>query len=156
MKKLSGVFGAIITLFFSSVITPVLMQMLTQAEDSKLEFKEAPIGLSAKSPFAIVEDRITAQGQGATPEEAWYDAQRNALQAAVASMVDAQTWANDSKIICATLFQDAGRLITRCQDLGCTRERSIWRREVAVFVARAELANKLRTALVRVVGDATH
>jgi hypothetical protein len=141
MAKASKIVGAFFPVFFTTVLAPVLVHILTDEHDHKAPVK------------ADTEARVIVQGIGATPDEAWYEAQRTALREAVMPMVDAQTLARDGKCIWATVFQNVGKLITRCQDLECTCNQGVWHREVMVFIARAELADRLRAAHVSVVGD---
>jgi hypothetical protein len=149
MATPSKFLGSLFTLFFTGVMAPVLVRQFNEACDGRADAVPTLPRGATRLPEAEV--RVMAQGIGATPEEAWYAAQYNALRTAVTPMVDAQTWAQEGMYIGATVRRDAGQLITRCQDLGCVRDGGLWRRDVAVFVARAELAAKLKAAHVRIV-----
>jgi hypothetical protein len=158
MAKASRLLGSLFTLFFTSVLAPVLIHALSEACDGTAGAGHARIpqaAPAAAAPAATGEERVVAEGTGATPEEAWYDAQRAALGTAVTPMVDARTWAREYPLIWAALRRDQGRLITRCEDLGAVREREVWRRGVVVFVARAAVAATLKAARVPVIAGAT-
>jgi hypothetical protein len=139
----------------TGLVVPLLVNVLTDARPggnvSRGSLTSFPQGCPRPSPEA--EERVLAQGWGPTAEEAWRDAVRSALRTAVTALVDAHTWARDGRFICASVLGDGQGLVTRCQDLGCTWDRGAVGREVAVFVARAALVDKLRAARVPVLGD---
>ncbi len=151
--------GAVLTVVFKSVVAPVLVHVLTddhEAEKGPGELKPATkVHVAAYEPALshprpVVEERVVAQGVGRTPDEAWYDAIANAVSLAVSSLVTQQVWAQHRAFICQSVLKESGGLISHCQDLGLTQAGTFWRRDVAVFVSRTALADRLRTTGVPV------
>jgi hypothetical protein len=142
----------VLSVLVTGVVVPVLLHAFTDpgTNDGR------PAALLASSyvgPLGDAEERVTAQGVGVSPEEAWRDALGIALRTVVGQLVDAQTWARDGRFICTSVLGNGQGLVTRCQDLGCLWDRGSVRREVVVFVNRAALVSKLRAAQLRVVAD---
>ena len=152
--KKSGCLGAATSLVFTSVVGPILVQVGTNAFKSEDGPRPCPATTTTSwssphvPPIPDVEVQVIAQGVGATPESAWDDAVSNGVRTAILSQMDAQSCAQNATNSCAAVPHDTRSLITRCVDLGCLGRPGVWRREVAVFVDRAALIEKLRSTLV--------
>jgi hypothetical protein len=147
--KQSGSRGIVLYAVFTSFLAPLLVHQLTDNHPHRELPLQAPVSLTewndaSPRPAPDPEERIIAQGMGRTAEEAWYDALRSALRMSTAALVDPKTWNQDGNSISAAVLGDTRGLVTRCEELRCVCERGVWRREVAVFVARTTLAARLR------------
>lgn len=94
--------------------------------------------------------RIIVRGVGRTPELALQDALHIALRQALASLVDAESWARNGSAWCAGIFRDSSGLILGWQDLHVRKEWGrkglLYHNEAAVEVNLTALAQRLRSS----------
>jgi len=159
--KKSGCLGTITSTIFTSIVAPVLVAVTTHHLDSGQDKGSpgevvrttdavrwtVPAGIDAEA------SPITVQGVGSTPAEALRDAVGKALRKAVAGMLTADGWAGNWRVVRDVVLGKGDSLILRCEDLGCRKEREqgrdVYRKTVAVVVARRALAERLKAVRVR-------
>ena len=156
MAARSRGFRSVVSAFVTGVVVPVLVQFLANGYkfDVIIHTRETAAVTPAVPPAAPPEVRVLADGTGATADEAWNDALRNALRTCAASLVDGLTWSQSGALICNQVLQDARDLVVRCEDIRCSPEQGVWHRQVAVILSRSTLAERLKAAHLRTVVDA--
>lgn len=118
-------------------LSPTPQPLLPQCPDASA---------AASRPMQAV--RVIAAGVGRTPEAALQDALHTALRQALASVVDAETWARNGSALCAGVLRDSSGIILGWKDLGARKEWGLrgllYHKEAAVEVNLSALADRLR------------
>lgn len=147
-NKVTDWCGKFVAVLFTSVVAPVLVNLAVRSTPEAAKspsvpaFAHSPIGRPAQSVRFIV------SGFGRTPDAALQDAMHTALRQALASLVDANTWARYDSILCASILKDMDGLLLGWKDLGVRKEWRAWKlvyhKEAVVEVNLTTLADRLR------------
>lgn len=152
--KKAGCFGTLFSTLFTSLLAPVVVNVVSavvKTEDNRS---------TATKPAPKEQMRLTAFGEGRTPEEAMEDALRGALRGAIGRLPDADRRGRDGETLLEAALRQRAAVIAGCEEVSACRGwrdgREVSCKTMAIAVDVAALRASLQLPADRQQGSWNH